>query len=219
MQKLLRFILLSLLLLVSAAALAQRLTGVVTDAKTRQPLPFANVRTDDGKGVQTDDEGRFSVPFVAGRVRVSIIGYETKSVTVKQAGSIKVELAPLENVFGTAVVKAKKTKYSRKNNPAVELMKKVIAAKKSNDLHDHDYFSIDKYSKTTFAFNEVTEKIFQEGKFKRFPFLKDHVETCNETGKLILPVSVDESITRQIFRREPRTEKNIVIGERTKGIN
>ena len=102
---------------------------------------------------------------------------------------------------------------------AVELMKKVIAAKKSNDLHDHDYFSIAKYTKTTFAFNEVTEKIFQDGKFKRFPFLKDHVEICNETGKLILPVSVDESITRQIFRREPRSEKSIVIGERTKGIN
>ena len=67
MQKLLRFILLSLLLLVSAAALAQRLTGVVTDAKTRQPLPFANVRTADGKGVQTDDEGRRRTRRKAGR--------------------------------------------------------------------------------------------------------------------------------------------------------
>ena len=67
MQKLLRFILLSFLLLVSAAALAQRLTGVVTDAKTRQPLPFANVRTADGKGVQTDDEGRRRTRRKAGR--------------------------------------------------------------------------------------------------------------------------------------------------------
>lgn len=215
----LRFTLLSLLMLVSAAALAQRLTGVVTDAKTKEPLSFAYVRLANGKGTQADEEGRFNVPFVPGKARFSLVGYETKHVTVKQAGTLNVELTPLENVFGEAVVKAKKTKYSRKNNPAVELMKKVIAAKKSNDLHDHDYFSIDKYTKTTFAFNEVTEKIFQDGKFKRFPFLKDHVEICNETGKLILPVSVDESITRQIFRREPRSEKSIVIGERTKGIN
>ena len=67
---------------------------------------------------------------------------------------------------------------------------------KCENLHSHDYFSINKYSKITFAVNEVTDKIFEDGNFKRFPFLKDHVEVCNETGKLILPISVDETVTQ-----------------------
>ena len=102
----LRFTLLSLLMLVSAAALAQRLTGVVTDAKTKEPLSFAYVRLANGKGTQADEEGRFNVPFVPGKARFSLVGYETKHVTVKQAGTLNVELTPLENVFGEAVVKA-----------------------------------------------------------------------------------------------------------------
>ena len=98
-------------------------------------------------------------------------------------------------------------------------MRKVIAAKKNNNLKEHDYYSIDRYSKLTLAFNEMTERVFQEGEFKKFAFLKEHVETCNETGKLILPLSVDEAVTRYIYRKDPETEKSIVLGKRSTGVN
>lgn len=216
-----RTLTLLLLLLCIPAAWAQKmLSGTVVDSKTGEKLPFVNVVYTNGGGTQTDINGHFKLPFRAGRIRISIIGYETKTVRVAAAAdSLVYKIDPLESTLGAAVVTAKKTKYSRKNNPAVELMRKVIAAKKESDLHDHDYFSIDKYSKITFAFNEVTDKIFEEGKFKKFPFLKDHVEVCNETGKLILPISVDETVTREIFRREPRSEKNIILGQRSTGVN
>lgn len=209
------------LLVTLCPALAQQmLTGSVVDSKTGERLPFVNVVYTAGGGTQTDLDGRFSMPFRAGRIRLSIIGYETKTVRVASAAdTLVLKLDPIENTFGTAVVTGKKTKYSRKNNPAVELMRKVIAAKKQSDLHKHDYFSIDKYSKITFAFNDVTDKLFEEGKFKKMPFLKEHVEVCNETGKLILPISVDETVTRQIYRREPKTEKSIILGQRTNGVN
>ena len=213
-------LLLFLLCMIPAAWAQKMLSGTVVDSKTGEKLPFVNVVYTNGGGTQTDINGHFKLPFRAGRVRISIIGYETKTVRVTTpADSLVYRIDPLESTLGAAVVTARKTKYSRKNNPAVELMRKVIAAKKQSDLHDHDYFSIDKYSKITFAFNEVTDKIFEEGKFKKFPFLKDHVEVCNETGKLILPISVDETVTREIFRREPRSEKNIILGQRSTGVN
>lgn len=212
-----------LLLLFSAfltlAAAAQRITGSVVDAKTGETLPFVNVVFESGGGTQTDTEGRFSLPFRAGKLRISTIGYETKTLRVTAAGHFVVKLAGADNAFKEAVVTGKKSKYSRKNNPAVELMKKVIAAKKKSNLKHHEYYSINKYSKMTFAFNEVTDKVFEEGKFKKFPFLKEHVEVCNETGKLILPISVDETVTREIYRRSPETEKTIILGQRTNGLN
>lgn len=52
-------------------------------------------------------------------------------------------------------VKTKRSKYSRKNNPAVELMKRVIAAKKRTDLANHDYYQFNKYQKITFAINDI----------------------------------------------------------------
>ncbi len=203
------------------AVYAQRtLSGTVVDAKTGEKLPFVNVVYTNGGGTQTDLDGYFKLPFKAGRLRFSVIGYETKTITVKTPGdSLVFKIDAMEKSLGTAEVTGKKTKYSRKNNPAVELMRRVIAAKKNSDLHQHDYYSIDKYSKITFAFNEVTDKIFEEGKFKKFPFLKDHVEVCNETGKLVLPISVDETVSQLIYRKEPKSEKTIILGQRSNGIN
>lgn len=195
-------------------------SGKVVDEKTNEPLPFVNVVYTGGSGTQTDTEGYFKIPFRAGKLRFSLIGYETKTTRVTQsADSLVFKLTPLESTFGTAEVTAKKDKYSRKNNPAVMLMEKVIAAKKESDLRIYDYYSIEKYSKLTFALNEVTDKIFEDENFKRMPFLKEHVEVCNETGKLILPLSVDETVTQLIYRKEPRSEKSIILAHQDNGIN
>ncbi len=205
-------------LLVLTAAAQQYVSGKVTDAQTGETIPFANVVLGD-KVVRTNEAGKYSIPFRAGKMRVSVIGYETKAVVVNSAGTYNVKLQNTSGELNEAVVVGKRGKYSRKNNPAVELMKKVIAAKKKSDLRQHDYYSIDKYSKMTFAFNEVTDKVFEEGHFKKFPFLKEHVEVCNETGKLILPISVDETVSRDIFRKADKTEKTIILGQRSNGIN
>lgn len=214
------FLLTLLIASVSVMYAQQMVSGIVLDSKTGEKIPFVNVNYTNGGGTQTDFDGHFTLPFKAGKLRFSVIGYETKTINLKSADdSLVFKIDPMEKALGTAEVTGKRTKYSRKNNPAVELMRKVIAAKKNSNLHVHDFYSIDKYSKITFAFNEVTDKIFEEGKFKKFPFLKDHVEVCNETGKLILPISVDETVTRMIYRKSPKAEKNIILGQRSNGIN
>lgn len=217
-----RFILLSILLLcyVASTVAQSTISGKVVDAKTGEALPFVNIVANSGQNTRTDIDGCFKLPYRQGRLRISFIGYETSTLAIKApSDSLIVKLTPLESSLGTAVVTTKKSKYSRKNNPAVELMKKVIAAKDSSDLRQHDFYSIDKYSKLTFAVNDVTDAIFEEGKLKKFSFLKEHVEVCNETGKLILPLSVDETVTRLIYRRNPHSEKNIILGQQQTGIN
>ncbi len=214
-----RFCLVVFGLMTVLSALAQHITGTVTDSKTGELLPFANVVIEGGGATRTDENGRYTIAFKAGKMTVSMIGYGSKTVRVSSAGVYDVKLVDLSRQFGEAVVTGKRGKYSRKNNPAVELMKRVIAAKKKSDLRQHDYYSVDRYSKMTFAFNEVTDQVFEDGKFKKFPFLKEHVETCNETGKLILPISVDETVTREIYRKADKTEKTILLGQRSNGIN
>ena len=214
-----KLVLFTLGLLMTLNVIAQQITGTVVDAKTGEKLPFVNVVYEKGGGTQTDVNGRFSLPFKKGKLRFSYIGYDTETVKVDRPQRLTVKLKSGDFSFKEAVVKVRRGKYSRKNNPAVELMKKVIAAKKKQDLKVHDYYCIDKYSKMVFAFNEVTDNVFEEGKFKKFPFLKDHVETCNETGKLILPISVDETVTRNIYRKSPKSDKTIILGQRSNGLN
>lgn len=99
------------------------------------------------------------------------------------------------------------------------MMQKVIAAKKKSDLSVHPYYSYNKYQKLTFALNEVSDKVFEDGAFRKVPFMKDHVEICPETGKKILPISVDETVTQQIYRKDPKAQKQIILGQQSTGIN
>lgn len=198
---------------------AQNITGTVTDEKTGAALPFVNVFYDGGHGVQTDSAGHYSLPKKNGKLYFSLIGYVSKSFVIKEATRLDVALSVDNIELGVAVVKSKKTKYLRKNNPAVIMMQKVIAAKKKSDLSVHPYYSYNKYQKLTFALNEISDKVFEEGGLKKVPFLKEHVEVCPETGKKILPISVDETVTQLIYRKNPKSEKQIILGQRSNGIN
>ena len=115
-------------------------------------------------------------------------------------------------------VRSKRSRYSRKNNPAVELMKKVIAAKRRTDLSNRDYYQYRKYQKLTFAANEVVPSDFEHGLLSKIPGALNQIEPCLMTNKLILPVTVSETVTRRIYRKRPKAEKDIVEGERSEGI-
>lgn len=219
-----RFILAVLLTILSFAANAQ-VTGKVIDAKTREPLDFVSVYY-DGKncGETTDETGRFVIKEDSAWHELSIVsmGYVTKVIQLKEFGKNKnltIKLEPESRTLAGVTVSAKKAKYSRKNNPAVELMRKVIAHKDSSDLHSKDYYSYTKYEKMTFSLNEFTEKIFEQEEGKPFAFLKDHVERCPETGKLILPVIVQETVGQHFYRKSPKSEKTLIKAQSDRGVN
>ena len=192
-------ILLSLLTLLTFTCniKAQKVSGIVVDAQSGQGLPYVNVFY-DGKGVgaMSDINGNFTVPYHKGWTQLSFssVGFKKKIVTISgpmNGLTVKLDMDAL--VIKGVSVKGKRKKYNRKDNPAVELMRKVIEAKKDYDLRKrHDYFSYQKYVKRTLAFNDFTEKALNDEHFKKMPFLKNRVETSPETGKLILPISVDE---------------------------
>lgn len=204
-------------------AVAQTISGIVVDAKSGSPLPFVNVYY-EGKGVgaATDENGNFSVPYRKGWniLTISSVGFKKMEIPISgPIENLKVRLEVNSQTIKGVSIKGKRKKYDRKNNPAVELMRKVIAAKKHSDLRRHDYFSYQKYEKRTFALNEFTEKVFDDEHFKKLPFLKERVETCPETGKLILPISVDETFSKRIFKKDGNIDKTIVEGRNSTGLN
>ena len=116
-------------------------------------------------------------------------------------------------------VKSRRKKYSRKNNPAVELMRKVIAAKHRTDLSNNDYYAFQKYQKITLSANDVKPSELQEGLLGKIPGLINQIETCPLNNKLIVPITYTETVSRHIFRKHPQTERDVVIGERAEGLN
>ena len=212
----------TLMLLVTLQAAAQYISGTITDKQYGEPMPGVRIRYAESQRplAVSDVNGNYRIAARKGNLQFSMIGYDTYAVTIKQVKAQKINVRMVEGneAMKEVVVTERRGRYSRRNNPAVELMRKVIAAKKESDLRAHDYLSYQKYEKMTLALNEFTDKVFEDDHFKHFPFLKDHVEVCPETGKLILPLTVEEKVSQQIYRKDPKTEKTIVFGKRNEGV-
>ena len=213
-----------LLFLLWALQSFAQIQGVVKDEDTGEPIPFVSIFY-EGKGVGciSDIDGRFKVDKMVEwkELTFSSVGYTTKVVPITaKTEFLNVSLKVMDHTLDEIVVRPKREKYSRKNNPAVELMKKVVASKELDDLKQKDYYSYNIYQKLTLALNNITADSLRESKlFKQYPFFRDQVEYCEVTEKNILPLSVDESLTQTVFRKKPESEKNIIKGLNSTGVN
>lgn len=222
--KYIKSFLLFLLLGCCISVSAQNIQGVVTDSLTNDPIPYLSVFY-EGKGVGsiTDNDGHYKVETRKGwnKLTFSAVGYVTKVVNIIPGvtKNLNVRMRPDDIMLDEVVVKPKREKYSRKNNPAVELMKKVIAHKNNNKLSENDYYQYNKYQKITMSLNDVTPEMLEKGMYKKMPFLKDQIELCEETNKFILPISVDETASHKIYRKHPKSEKTIIKGMSSTGVN
>ena len=215
--------LLLFLLLCCVQASAQQIVGVVKDAETGESVPFASVLyKGHNLAVVSNMDGQFAIARHPGwSLTFSAVGYQSREVPVTSQTklNLEIELLPDRQQLAEVTVKAKRGRYSRKNNPAVELMKKVIAAKKLTDLANHDYYSYDKYDKLTLAANDITAERLERKPYSSTPWLKEQVESCQYNNKLILPISVDETVSEIVYRKSPQSKKTIIKGEQSSGIN
>ena len=202
---------------------AQKIQGVVTDAETGDSIPMASVVYQGHHvAVISDVNGHYTIDRHEGwNITFSAVGYKSRlvAVTSKTKSRLNIKLTPDKQELGEVTVKAKRQRYSRKNNPAVELMRRVVAAKKKTDLTQNDYYQYNKYEKITLSLNDLKPEQLETGPFKRHPWLVEQVEVSPATGKMILPVSVDETVSKKIYRRDPRSEKTIIMGQTSKGVN
>ncbi len=215
------YVLFLLSLSVSISTSAQ-IKGVITDSLTNEPLMYITVQY-EGKGVGgiSNANGEYQVENRKGwdELTFSAIGYITKKVKLKPGTrTLNVKLQPDDILLSEVVVKPKKEKYSRKNNPAVEFMKKVIENKKALKLEENDYYQYQKYEKMKMSLNDVTPDKMEKGIYKKFSFFKDQVEVSPKTSKMILPISIKETASKTIFRKNPKSEKTIIEGMNSTGI-
>ena len=123
----------ALLLLMTTVLHAQQITGVIIDDETGDSIPYASVVYKGHQvAVASNIDGRYSIARHNGWVlSFSAVGYAAKFITVNAnlKNKLNVRLRPDTKLLKEVTVRAKKYKYSRKNNPAVDLMKNVIERK------------------------------------------------------------------------------------------
>ena len=217
-----RSFLLFFTLMVCALEMAaqQKISGRVID-EDGFAVPYASVQYKGHKiAVSSDGEGKFTIEKHPEWVlTVSALSYKSQTVKISEKlNFLEVKLKDDSRRLNEVVVKSKKGKYKRKENPAVELMRRVIAAKKKSNLSNHDYYQFDKYQKLTLALNDLTKEQLEGKFFSKRQYLLDQVEKSPYNDKLTLPVQVNETVSQHIYRKDPKSEKDIIKGQQSNGI-
>ncbi len=131
--------------------------GKVTDAATKEPLPFSNVMINGeaGRSTITNIDGEF---FFKGQdsissITLSRVGYRSKTLTVTPANcnDLYISLDFLPSELEEIII-------SSPENPAHTIIKKVIANKERNDPENRASFSYLAYNKNIYDIRSKNPK-------------------------------------------------------------
>ena len=161
-------------------------------------------------------------------VVVTLSGFSSCSIGLNAQntkGEIKIYPDTLDEKILTkdldeVVIYRKKNKYSKKNNPAVELVKRIRRDRDVTDPTQLPKYSYEKYEKTligTTDFNLDFNKLPKSQ--QKFRFMEQFIDTAPWTGKRMLDLSLLEKSSIHLKGKEPKVDKEIVTGRREQGIN
>lgn len=209
---------------VSVAQTVTSASGIVKDSITGEPLSYVSVIFKNTTiGAMTDDLGEFTLQNSQGvrEIVVSSLGYQDKSVSLKPGNNtgLEVLLAPISFEINEVVVRPGRERYRRRDNPAVELIKKVIEHKDENRIESKDEYQVEMYEKLSLSLDDFSPDLEKNNFTRKFNFIKNYLDTSEFNGKPILTLSVRESIVEKYYRKRPRSEKQITIAKRQQGVD
>lgn len=193
--------------------------GLVTDAFSKKPLQYVSVVLKGGRGTVTDSLGKYTLRS-SGSIavlQITYVGYKTvvKSIIPGTTQSINVELETDPKAINNVTVTTKKrAPYRNKGNPAVELIRRVIENKAINRTEHYDYVQYDQYEKLEVSISNVSEKLTNSKLLKNYRFLFENRDTTKVEGKSLLPVYLEETLSKKYFRKKPEKTKTFITGEK-----
>lgn len=212
------------LLVLAAPALGQTasvtsITGLVRDSLSREGIAYASISLmGTSEGTIANDKGGFNINTRASftRLRISAMGYKTKEVEIKpgQGSVILVDLVSSGVELDEVVVRKGKEKYSKKDNPAVEMIRKLRARRDDNDPKRFPHYGYTQYERMMLGLGNLDDII---SKPEEQAWISEYADTSMLTGKRVLPISIKETVARDYYGATGH--KRIILGSKHAGID
>ena len=192
--------------------------GIVTEVSGR-PLQYVSVVFKGGRGVASDSTGKYILKGTNNTttIQISYVGYKTQLKTIvpgkEQEINIVMDVDPAF-VNNVTVSTNKRAPYRNKGNPAVELIRKVIENKPVNRMASYDYVQYDQYEKLQVSLSNISDKITNSKMMRKYQFLFENRDTTKLEGKSLLPVYLEETLSKKYYRKSPEKTKSIITGEK-----
>ncbi|RDC62285.1 DUF5686 and carboxypeptidase-like regulatory domain-containing protein [Adhaeribacter pallidiroseus] len=192
--------------------------GTLKDAQTQELLIGVSVYFPDTQiGTVTDVEGKYLLKAnqVFTQVRFSYVGYKTitRSINPGQTQELNLTLENDSQQLTEVLIKGKR-RYRNKNNPAVDLIREVIAHKAANQLQQYNFAEYEQYEKLRFSLTNTPEKLKKNFLLRKFPYLTADLDTTTLKGKALLPFYLQEVFSHHYYRQNPAKSKKIITAEK-----
>ena len=208
------------LLFISVCAVAQtKISGVVNDTDG-EPVPFANVVFKDSfEGTITNEDGRFYLESdeIYTTVVFSFVGFKDKELTLTQRTNYKMEIVLEQESAALDEVVIFSGKQSKKNNPAIDILRKIWENRRQNGVKKFEQYAYDKYEKLEFDLNTIDSALIKRKIFKGMEFIFDEVDTSKVTGNTYLPIFINEAFSKVYGDNTLKKEKEILEGNKNSG--
>ena len=218
-----------LFLLTALGAVGQtRVYGVVTDAKTGEPLPYVSVVFPGTQiGAMTALDGTFTIegPGSYSNVSFQMLGYETYIYNIRPNATTRdahIKMNPDTYGIQAVIVKPKRRRdrvYRRRGNPAVELVRNVIAHKEENRVQSTPGYKVENYEKLIMSLDKFDVNFDSSRFWNKLRFLEKYVDTAQFKQTPVLTVSLRENLSTTWFQRDPKRTRTWVERRRSLGLD
>jgi len=196
-----------------------KVSGIVLD-NSNQPIPYANiVFKGSNTGVVSNEDGRFYIESTNNYTEliVSFTGFPDKIVKLPKLVNFDFKVILTEgNSLKEVKIFAGKT--SKKNNPALDILRKIWERRRKNGLKMFKQYQYEKYEKVEFDMNTIDSAFMKSKIFKGMEFVFKNVDTSRVTGKTYLPIFINESLTDFYGDNENKRSKEILKANKNSGL-
>ena len=208
-----------LFLFVKIAFAQTKVSGVVVDS-SNEPIPFANlVFKGSTTGVVSSEDGKFYIesPENHSSLLVSFVGFPTQEVKLVKQVNYDFKIV-LKEGNGLKEVKIYSGKTSKKNNPALDILRKIWERRRKNGLKMFKQYQYEKYEKVEFDMNTIDSAFMKSKIFKGMEFVFKNIDTSKVTGKTYLPIFINESLSDVYGDNQTKKTKEILKANKNSGL-
>ncbi len=191
--------------------------GKITDVNSGDPIPYVNVIFGGTTtGITSDFDGNYELRTSepVDTIVVSYIGYKVRKKAIT-AGISQIVNIQLEEDVTTL----QEIVFEAGENPAFEVLRRVVRNKKNNDKRKLLAYEYDTYTKIEIDVDNLSEKFRQRKMVKKITQVLDSIEViAGEDGKPVLPLLITESVSKVYYRDNPSLKYENILRSKVNGV-
>ena len=196
-----------------------KVSGQVKD-EFGDPIAYANVFfKDSNDGTITNENGRFYLETFETHsfVVFSFVGYKTLEIELREKNNFKMDVVLEEESASLEEVVIFSGKQSKKNNPAIDILRKIWENRRANGVRKFKQYTYDKYEKLEFDLNTIDSGLINSRTFRGMEFIFDQVDTSRITGNTYLPLFINEAFSKVYGDNIINKETEVLEGNKNSG--